>query len=76
MSQIDPRSVAQVDVEDDANRLFESGVVPKSLCRRKQDGLVRVLPEQTLYSPQHSGVIVDDKNEVPMKQKITPLFVT
>jgi hypothetical protein len=59
MPQLDPRPVVQVDVEDDANRLLEIGVAFESLRGRKQDGFVRMLPEQTLYSPQHSGVIVD-----------------
>jgi hypothetical protein len=63
--QLDPRPIVQVDVEDDANRLLEIGaalksVVFKSLGRQKQYGLVRVLPEQTLYSLQQSRVVVDD----------------
>jgi hypothetical protein len=36
----------------------------ESLHGRKQDWFVVVLPEQTLYCPQHSGVIVDHYDEV------------
>ena len=38
---------------------LEIGVVFESLRRRKQNGLVSVLPEQTLYSLQHPRVIID-----------------
>ena len=60
MSQFDPRSVGQVDIEDDANRLLEIGVAFESLHGRKQDGFVRVLPQQTLYSLPHLWLIIDD----------------
>jgi hypothetical protein len=43
---------------------LEIGVPFESLRGRKHDGFVRVLPEQTLYAPQHSRVIVNYKNEV------------
>jgi D-serine dehydratase len=59
MSQLDPRSVVQIDVEDDANRFIEIGVAFERLRGRKQDGFVVVLPEQPLYCPQHCGVVID-----------------
>ena len=59
MSQFDPRSVGQVDIEDDANRLLEIGVAFESLRRRKQDGFVGVLLEQSLHALQHCGVVID-----------------
>jgi hypothetical protein len=59
MSQLDPRPVVQVDVEDDASRLLEIGVAFESPRGRKQDGFVRMLLEQALYALQHSWVIID-----------------
>ena len=48
MSQLDARSVMQVDVENDAGRSIEIGVAFESLRGRKQDGFVGVLLEQPL----------------------------
>jgi hypothetical protein len=74
MPQLDPRPIVQVDVEDDANRILEIGAVLKKVAfkstgRRKQDGLVLVLPEQTLYGLQHSRVVINDQNEVWARQR-------
>jgi len=58
MFQLDPRSVLQVDVENDASRLFNIRVVFESLCGRKPDGFIRVQPQQSLDALQHARVIV------------------
>lgn len=60
MPEIDARSVGQVDVKNDANRLFKISMVFKSVCRRKQDGFVRVKLEQPLESLKYSWVVIDD----------------
>src|SRR5882757_8354307 len=62
--QLDPGFIVQVDVHDDTQRFFEIVVVLKSLGRGKQDTVVTVLPQQSLYSPEHAGVVIDDKNDI------------
>jgi hypothetical protein len=58
MPQLDAwRPIVQIDVENDAKRLFEIFLVLKSLGRCKQDAVVTVFPWQSLYSRQHPGVI-------------------
>ena len=74
MPQLDARSIVQVYIEDDANRLFEIGVAFESLCRRKQDRFVCVLPEQPLDSLQHSRVVIDNQNNVPIFQSTISLI--
>jgi hypothetical protein len=39
-------------------------MILKSLRRRKQDAIVPVLPKQSLYSPECSGIIIDDKDDI------------
>jgi len=60
LPQLDPRSILQVDVEDDASRVLEIGVTFESPRGGKQDGFVSVLPQQPLDALQHSEVIVND----------------
>src|SRR5712675_3731433 len=62
--QLDPGFILQVDVQDDTQRFFEIVVVLKSLGRRKQDTVVTVLPQQSLYSLEHARVVIDDKNDI------------
>jgi hypothetical protein len=59
LPQLDPRSILQVDVEDDASRALEIGVTFESPRGRKQDGFVSVLPQQPLNALQHPRVIID-----------------
>jgi hypothetical protein len=69
MPQLDPLPIAQVDVEKDANRPVEIGLVCESLGRRKQQAGVAELPQHSSYTPQHSGVVIDDKDEVSIWQE-------
>jgi hypothetical protein len=64
MPQLDAGLIVQVNVEDDANCRFEIVMILKSLRRRKQDAIVPVLPKQSLYSPECSGIIIDDKDDI------------
>ena len=73
MPQVYARSIAQVDVEDDASRPFEIGVAFESLRGRKQDGFVVELPEQTLYCSQHPEVIIDEYNAVAIFRHPRPV---
>ena len=45
-------------------RLFEIAVVCESLRRRKQQTGVAELPQQSSYTPQHCGVVIDDKDDI------------
>ena len=63
-----PGPVLQVNVENDTSRSFKIGVILESFCRRKQDGLVRVLPEQPLDTLAYSRVVINDQNEVLILQ--------
>jgi hypothetical protein len=53
-------SIAQVDVEKDTNRVSEIAVVCESLRGRKRQGGVAELPQQSSYTPQNCGVVIDD----------------
>ena len=46
----------------------------KACCRRKQDGFVSMQPEQPLQSLQHSGVVIDNQNNVPIFQSTISLI--
>src|SRR5437764_3909725 len=68
LPQLDARRpIVQIDVKNDAKRLFEIVMVLKGFGRCKQDAVVTVCPQQSLYSPEHPGVIIDDKNEAPIR---------
>ena len=62
--QLDPGFILEIDVHDDTQRFFEIVVVLKSLGRGKQDTVVTMFPQQSLYSPEHAGVVIDDKNDI------------
>ena len=62
--QLDPGFILEVDVHDDTQRFFEIIVVLKSLGRWKQGTVVTVCPQQSLYSPEHTRVVIDDKNDI------------
>ena len=64
MPQFNAGLAIQVDVENDANRFFEIVVISKGLCGRKQDTVVTEFTQQSLYSPKHPGVIIDDKDDI------------
>jgi len=61
--QFDARSIAQIDVENDANGLPEIAVVCEGFRRRKQHTGVAELAQQSRYTPQHCGVVIDDKDD-------------
>jgi hypothetical protein len=48
-------------------------VVCESLRRRKQQTGVAELAQQSSYTPQHRGVVIDDKNKVSIWQGKTAL---
>jgi hypothetical protein len=66
--QLDARSIAQVDVEKDAKRVPEIAVAFESVRRRKQQAGVAELPQQSRYTLQHSGVVIDDKDDISIWQ--------
>jgi hypothetical protein len=66
--QRDTRDIAQVDVENDANHPVKIAVICEGFRRRKQHAFVAQLPQQSRYAPQHHGVVIDDKNKVPLWQ--------
>ena len=68
MPELDSGLVIQVDVENDAKSCFEIVVISKSFGRRKQDAVVTAFPQQSLYTPEHPGVIIDDKDDVSIWQ--------
>jgi hypothetical protein len=43
-------------------------VVCESLRRGKQQAGVAELPQQSSYTPQHSGVVIDDKDDISIWQ--------
>src|SRR6478736_4136615 len=67
-SHLDTRNIAQVDVEKDANHSVEIAVICEGLRRGKQHAFVAQLPQQSRYAPRHHGVVIDDKNKVPLWQ--------
>ena len=73
MPQVDAGFIVQVDVEDDAKRFFEIVVISKGLGRREQDTFVTVFTQQPLYSPERSGVIIDDKDDISIPQDRYPV---
>src|SRR6267142_2921480 len=52
MPQLDPGFILQVDVQDDTQRFFEIVVIFESLCRRKQQAVVTIFPQQSLHAPE------------------------
>ena len=58
-----PGSNAQLDVEKDANGFSEIAVVREGFRRRNQHARVAELPQQSRYTPQHCGVVIDDKDD-------------
>jgi len=60
----------KIDVENDTKRFLEVSVVLKSFCRWKQDALVAVLPQQSVYSPERSRVIIDHKDKISSQTSI------
>ena len=64
-----PEIIAQIDVEKDANRPVEIALACESLRRRKLQAGVTELPQHSTYTPQHSGVVIDDEDDVSMWQK-------
>ena len=69
MPQIDALPIAEVDVKKNANRPVEIALVCESLRRRKQQAGVAELPQHSSYTPQHCGVVIDDKDEVSIWQE-------
>jgi hypothetical protein len=59
---VDTGLVIEVDIENDAKRLFEIVVILKRLSRRKRETVVPVLPQQTLHPLERPGIIINDKN--------------
>jgi hypothetical protein len=45
----------------------------ESVRRRKQQTGVAELPQQSSYTPQHSGVVIDDKDDISIWQGRYPL---
>jgi len=66
MPKFDAGLSIQIDVKNNANGLFETVVISKSLSRWKHDAVVAVLPEQSLNSPERPGIVIDDKDNVPI----------
>ena len=66
--QLDTRNIAQVDVENDANHPVKIALICEGFRRGKQHAFVAQLPQQSRYAPQHHGVVIDDKNKVPLWQ--------
>ena len=70
MPQLNARFILKIDVENDTKRFFEASVILKSFRRWKQDALVAVLPQQSIYSPEHSRVIIDHKDKLSFERSI------
>ena len=64
VSKVDTRHITEVDIENDASRIAEIVVVGEGLCRRKQQAIVAELPQQTRYTSQHRGVVIDDEHNI------------
>ena len=62
MAQLDARSIAQVDIEHDAQGLIEIIMTSQRSRRLERHGLKTVLPEQPAHALQHRGIIIDDKD--------------
>ena len=67
-SHLDTRNIAQVDVEKDANCPVEIVMVFEGFRRGKYQAVVAVLAQQSRHALQHHGVVIDDKNKVPLGQ--------
>jgi hypothetical protein len=48
-------------------------MVCESLRRGEQHGAVAELPQQSSYAPQHSGVVIDDKDDISIGQGRFPM---
>jgi len=72
--QFDTRTIAQVDVENDANHPVKIALICEGFRRRKQQADVAGLPQQSRYAPQHHRVVIDDKNKVPLWQAGTSML--
>jgi hypothetical protein len=64
--------MAQVDVEKYANGLVEIAVLYECRRGRKQHAVVAGPLQQSRYTLQHSGVVIDDKNKVPIRHAQYP----
>jgi hypothetical protein len=53
-------------VEKDADRIFKIAVVCESPA---EENSKTELPQQSSYAPQHSGVVIDDKDDISIWQK-------
>ena len=77
MPHFDARPIVQIDVKDDAERLFEIVVLVESFGRSKQEAVVAVFTQQPLYTFERTGVIVNDKNflSIWQRERMTSFFL-
>src|ERR1700757_581256 len=68
MAELDPGGTLEVDIEDNASRLCEIVVLLKRLGRRKRHAVVAMLSQEPLNTSEHSGVVVDHKDELSLRQ--------
>ena len=70
-----PEFLVQVDVENQATGRVEIVVILERFGGRKQDAVVTVFAQQPPYPLQRSGVIIDDKDDIPISQDRYPWSV-
>ena len=68
MTYLNAGIIVEMDVENDADRLFEIVVPLKRIGGRNQHGVVAVLPKEPSEPPQHARVVIDHKHQFPFRQ--------
>ena len=68
MAQLDTRTIAQVDIEHEAQRLMKIMVIAQSAGRFKGDDLIAILLEKPMHALQHGRIIINDENGFAARQ--------
>src|SRR5215212_4328996 len=68
MPEFNSRFVVQVDVENHAACRLQVVMILELLGGRKHEAVVTVFAKQPLQPPEHSRVIIDDKDDIPFPQ--------
>src|SRR3954454_23409314 len=70
--QLDSRpAIVQIDIEEDAKAkgLLKLALVFEGLRALKQHGLIAMPPKQSVHRPEHSRVVIHDKNTFSVWQE-------
>ena len=66
--ELDTRTIAQVDIEHEAQRLMKIMMIAQSAGRLKGDDLIAILLEKPMHALQHGRIIINDENGFAARQ--------